>query len=303
VRAALQISDQLVPLLAALGPQTDPLREQVERIKVRLQQADELLDELQRSLATTTAGSGDALGLEQTRGLLQSLLDAITAFTDVPPEVVVAPLAVETQFVARLEPDFITFYAPAIMALLLQHVAVSLGSLALVRERLSGTFDLFVVAPITNLQLLIGKYLAYLFFTLTIATLLLVVLMAALGVPLFGSAVRVACVLVLLAISSVGLGFLLSILASSERQAVQFSMLALLSIVFFSGFALPIKALRQPALSLSYALPATYGGILLQDIMLRGLPGRELMYLALIAIGLGLFLACLAGLAWRTHSR
>ena len=78
--------------------------------------------------------------------------------------------------------------------------------------------------------------------------------------------------LLLLALAAVGLGFVLSLLASSERQAVQLSMLALLGVVFFSGFALPLHALEQPALSVSYALPATYGVVLLQDVMLRGYP-------------------------------
>lgn len=54
-------------------------------------------------------------------------------------------------------------------------------------------------------------------------------------------------------------GFACSLLATSERQAMQFSLLALLRSVVFSGFALPLNTLRQPALTMSYALAVTYG--------------------------------------------
>ena len=189
--------------------------------------------EVERAVATPAEGTpSEQLGLAQTRHSLQALRDAIGSFTRVPPEVVIAPLAVDTRFVARVKPDFITFFAPAILALLLQHVAVSLGALALVRERLAGTFDLYMVAPISNLRLVLGKYVAYVLFTLAIAGTLLAVLLAGLDVPLFGSPWRLALTLLLLALAAVGLGFVLSLLASSERQAVQLSMLALLGVVF-----------------------------------------------------------------------
>ncbi len=301
VRVALAATSQLLILLDELGPQAAPLREQVERTRVRLREAEVVLEAAERAIATPEAGAAPELSLAATRRNLQSLLDAIRTYTTLPPEVVIAPLNVETQLVARLEPDFITFFAPAIMALLLQHIAVSLGALALVRERLAGTFDLYIVAPTSNFQLLLGKYLAYVSFTLAIGGVLLTVLVAGLGVPVFGSAWRLALALVLVALASVGLGFALSLLATSERQAVQFSMLALLAIVFFSGFALPLDALRQPALSVSYALPATYGVVLFQDVMLRGLPGSNLFLLVLAGGALALFIACLLLLYWRTR--
>ncbi len=304
VQAALVLVNRSAELIAVLGPQAEPLGAQVERARSRLLQAQAALEVVEQAVATPTSESVESqLGLMQTRRNLEGLRNAIITYTAVPPEVVIAPLAVETQLVARFEPDFITFFAPAIVALLLQHVAVSLGALALVRERLAGTFDLYVVAPISNVYLLLGKYLAYVGFTIMIAFILLAVLLAGLGVPLFGSPWRLVLTLVLLALASVGLGFTLSLLATSERQAVQFSMLSLLGIVFFSGFALPLDALRQPALSISYMMPATYGVVLLQDVMLRGLPGSNRFLLILTLIGTGLFLLSLSLLSWRTRSR
>ena len=168
--------------------------------------------------------------------------------------------------------------------------------------RHAGTFELYTVAPTSNLQLLVGKYLAYLLFTLAIGGVLLGVLISPLlDVPLFGSPWQVALTLLLLALASIGLGLAFSLLATSERQAVQFAMLSLLGVMFFSGIALPLDALLTPALVCSYALPATYGVQLLQDIMLRGIPGSGRALLILAAMAAGLFAACLALLRWRTR--
>ncbi len=217
------------------------------------------------------------------------------------PEVIYEPVTARTTDLTPLKADIITYYGPAILALIVQHAAVSLGALALVRERLSGAFALFIVAPAKSLHLLLGKYLAYLVFVLTIGAAMLGVLLSPLlGIPLAGSAWRLAGVLLLLTLGSIGLGFVLSLLAASERQAVQFAMLSLLAVVFFSGIALPLDALQQPALTLSYLLPATYATDLLQDIMLLGLPGDRRFFLALAGMAAALFLAALALLRWRT---
>ena len=61
----------------------------------------------------------------------------------------------------RSVPNVVAFFAPAVLALVLQHMGVTLTALSLVRERLSGAMDIFRVAPVRALEILIGKYLAY----------------------------------------------------------------------------------------------------------------------------------------------
>lgn len=306
-RRQLQVAQRataaLDDALGLLGPEATPFQTQVTTLRRRLQEADRALQRADDTLATPDPRPvGEQIGLTQTRKSLQDLSDALDRLTSVPPEVAIAPLAADTEDVTRLNSDLIAFYAPAMLALIVQHAAVSLGALAIVRERLSGAFEIYQIAPTSNLQLLLGKYLAYFFFVLAVGVLLLGVLISPLlRVPLFGDPWRVALTLILMTLASIGLGLALSLLAVSERQAVQFSMLALLAIVFFSGFALPLDSLKQPALTVSYALPATYGGALLKDIMLKGLPGSDPFIIALGAMAAGLFILCLALLHWRTR--
>jgi ABC-2 type transport system permease protein len=73
-------------------------------------------------------------------------------------------------------------------------------------------------------------------------------------------------------------------------------MVILLASIFFSGLFLPLYRLWWPAQIVSWSMPATYGMTMLQDIMLRGLQPNLYLYAALVAIGIGLFLAAWFGL-------
>jgi ABC-2 type transport system permease protein len=208
----------------------------------------------------------------------------------IPPEVIAAPTRAEPKNLAPISPSVVQFFAPAVLALVLQHMGVTLTALSLVRERLSGAMDIFRVAPVRALEILVGKYLAYAFFNLAIAAAICFLLVGALHVPLLSTPGQVAIVVGLLSFSSLGLGLLISTLVDSERGAVQLAMLVLLASVFFSGFVLPLDQFLTPLRIAAYSLPVTHGIQLLQDYMLRGstTEGWELEVLA--GIGVVLFL-------------
>ncbi|HEV8636051.1 MAG TPA: ABC transporter permease [Chloroflexota bacterium] len=210
--------------------------------------------------------------------------------TRVPPYVIAQPTRAEIRNLAQTTPAVVTFFAPAVLALVLQHMAVTLSALSMVRERLGGAIELFRVAPVTPMEILIGKYLGYGFLSVLIAAIGAALLVFGLGVPLRGDLPWFAGVILLLSFASLGLGLLISILADSERQAVQLSMLVLLASVFFSGFVLPLEDFLPQVRWFAYALPVTHGIRLLQDFMLRGGTYAVWQLWALAAVGIGLFL-------------
>jgi len=253
------------------------------------------MDPLQAGIAQATA-----VGLVQevNRQLLKSALTSLGIETvsigspgvKIPAEVVASPLKLEARNMAPAQPTFVTFFAPAILALVLQHLAITLTALSMIRERTSGAMDLFRVSPVHGLELLVGKYLAYGVLTLLIAGFLVATLTMSLGVPLVGERLALVGLVLLLTFASLGLGLLISLIANSERHAVQLAMLVLLAAMFFSGFVLPVEEFREPIKYLAYAMPVTYGVALFQDEMLRGGGGTPAWYAAaLLAIGVVLF--------------
>jgi ABC-2 type transport system permease protein len=155
------------------------------------------------------------------------------------------------------------------------------------------------VAPIAPWEILTGKYMSYTVLILTIAGILTALIVWLMGVPLFGSLAFYALTMVLLCIASLGWGFLISLFSKRESQAVQLSMLLLISSVFFSGFFLPIFALMPAVRVISYALPVTYGIEALQGIMLAGRDPSAAVLLPLVGLGLGLYALCALIYTWQ----
>jgi ABC-2 type transport system permease protein len=170
-----------------------------------------------------------------------------------------------------------------------------------VRERLLGAMELFRVAPVSILQVVLGKYLGYTLFigVITAALVGLMIWPVALGVPFLGSAALFVLMVVLLTLASLGIGFLISAWSKSDSQAVQLSMLMLLLSIFFSGFFLPLENFRVPINYVGYALPLTHGIAGFQAIMLRGIGPGALTWLLLAIIAGVSFIAVTTISQWQ----
>ena len=188
----------------------------------------------------------------------------------IPADVVAAPTESRLVNLAPNAPTVTSYFGPAVLALILQHLAVTLVSMSLVRERSSGVMELFRISPVSSAEVLAGKVLAYGILGFVVAGLTTILLVVGLGVPALADPGYLALAIGLLLLASLGLGLLIAVISDSERQAVQLSLLVLLASVFFSGFVLAIDEFTPPVRALAYALPVTHGIQLLQDFMLRG---------------------------------
>ncbi|HEY7600378.1 MAG TPA: ABC transporter permease [Candidatus Limnocylindrales bacterium] len=208
----------------------------------------------------------------------------------IPAEVIAAPTELVLTNLAPSQPVVVTYFGPAVLALVLQHMAVTLTALSFVRERASGVMELFRVSPVNSLELVLGKYLGLGIVSAIVATITTLLLIYVLGVPLLGDPWLVVAIVALLSFASLGVGLLISVVSDSERQAVQLSLLVLLASVFFSGFVLPVHEFTPLVQGFSYLLPVTHGIALLQDVMLRGGTQEWWQLSALGASGVVLFL-------------
>jgi len=188
----------------------------------------------------------------------------------IPPDVVAAPTTSTLENIAPSKPGVLSFFGPAVLALILQHLAVTLVALSLVRERKSGIMEMFRISPVSAVEILAGKIIAFFVLGAGIAAATVGLLIAGFNIPVLGDPALIAAVIAIFLLASLGVGLLIAMLSDSERQAVQLSLLVLLAAVFFSGFVLSIDEFSPLVRSLAYLLPVTHGITLLQDLMLRG---------------------------------
>ena len=81
-------------------------------------------------------------------GQTYALSAGAAAAAQIPPSVVAAPTKAEVDNIAPSQPGVVQFFGTAVLALVLQHMAVTLIALSVVRERTTGLFELFRVSPI-----------------------------------------------------------------------------------------------------------------------------------------------------------
>jgi ABC-2 type transport system permease protein len=228
--------------------------------------------------------------LERIETGLAELEENLGEFERISPEIIVSPFRSEIRGLAPFQPETPDFFAPAVVALLLQHMAVTFASLSIVRERTVGTMELFRVSPLSSAEALLGKYISYMLLGALITTALTLLLIYGLGLPMLGLWLNYVLVVTAILFTSLGIGFLISILSQTDSQAVQYTMIVLLASVFFSGFMLSLNMLWEPVRVVSWMLPTTYGIILLRDIILRGLAPDLTLLIGLVGIGIGLLI-------------
>jgi ABC-2 type transport system permease protein len=254
------------------------------------------LDNINNKLNALEVGfnRGDANSAQQQANLaglrpaVQSLAAKAAKVANIPPDVLVEPILSQAKNLVSTPTNYTNFYSPAVIILLLQHVAITLSSLSNVRDRLIGAIEIFRVAPISPFQILTGKFISFMLLLLIVGAVLVALITQVMGVPfinLGGNWPMALAVVAATIYASLGLGFLIAGLSKTESQAVQLAMLLLLGSLFFTGFIVPFNQFNQLVQYIGYAIPMTFGATSLQNVMLDNRP-LDLFYLVMpIAIG------------------
>lgn len=275
--------------LEEAGGQTDTVTTLMTELELLQTETNDLVTATQDD---TTLNEGQARVIE-VENKLAGLDQLLGQYQEMDGAVLVAPFRSESLSITQVNIEPMHFYVPAVIALLLQHLSITLAGLSIIREKLGGAMELFRAAPVTAFEMLLGKYISYLFLTGMLAVVLTALIIFVLRVPQLGDWSYFLLVVLALLLTSLGLGFHISLSARSDSQAIQYGMLTLLSAIFFSGFFLPLYRLALPVQIVSWLLPATYGTVMLQDVMLRGQRPSLLLILGLFTFAAVLFL-----LAW-----
>ena len=131
-------------------------------------------------------------------------------------------------------------------------------SVAMLRERTSGTLERLLTTPLAKLDLLLGYALAFGVAALLQATLASVLALGPLGLDPAGSIALVLLFAVANAVLGMALGLLVSAFAQSEFQAVQFLPAFVLPQLLLCGLIAPREQMAGALEAISAVLPMTY---------------------------------------------
>jgi ABC transporter DrrB family efflux protein len=131
-------------------------------------------------------------------------------------------------------------------------------SVAMLRERTSGTLERLLTTPLAKLDLLVGYALAFGAAALVQAGLASALALGPLGLDPEGSVALVLLLAVANAVLGMALGLLVSAFAQSEFQAVQFMPAFVLPQLLLCGLIAPREQMAGALEAISALLPMTY---------------------------------------------
>ncbi|HEY8647458.1 MAG TPA: ABC transporter permease [Gaiellaceae bacterium] len=211
--------------------------------------------------------------------------------------VLVVPPALLTllRYVFDASPETFARIGPPLVGLFPLIVMFLITSIAMLRERTTGTLERLMSMPLAKLDLLLGYGLAFALLAAVQAAVTSTVAFWWLDLHTSGSVLAVAALAIANAVLGMALGLFLSAFASTEFQAVQFMPAVLFPQVLLSGLLAPREQMPHVLRIASDVLPVTYAYDALARVT-SGLSGGRLWLDVGVTLG-AILLALMLGAA------
>jgi ABC-2 type transport system permease protein len=158
-------------------------------------------------------------------------------------------------------------------------------SIAMLRERTTGTLERLMSLPLAKLDLLLGYGLAFALVGAIQASVTAGVALGLLDLDVEGSIWLLMAIAVANAVLGMALGLFLSAFATTEFQAVQFMPAAILPQVLLCGLLVPRERMVELLEWISWALPMTYAYEALSRVSGEAEEGWRLLAEVTVVVG------------------
>ncbi|AWN18083.1 ABC transporter permease [Streptococcus sobrinus] len=165
--------------------------------------------------------------------------------------------------------NFFNKMIPIMMGFIVFFFVFLISGMALLKERTSGTLDRLLATPVKRSDIVFGYLLAYGLLAVVQTLVIVFATIWLLDIEVVGNVAYVILVNVLMALVALAFGILLSTLAKSEFQMMQFIPLVVIPQFFFSGL-IPLDSMASWVRVIGKFLPLPYSGDALTKVMMRG---------------------------------
>jgi ABC-2 type transport system permease protein len=197
------------------------------------------------------------------------------------------PIPFEMRPAILFNPDLRSsfFFVPGVMAMILVMISALLTSVAITREKESGTLEQLLVSPVRPWEIVLGKVLPYILLAFLDAALILGVALLLFAVPFRGSLPLLVGLTTLYVLTALSLGLLISTRARTQQVAMMAALTAtLLPTVMLSGLIFPIASMPRALQYVSMLIPARYFLLIVRGVLLKG-SGLEQLLAPTLALG------------------
>lgn len=193
-------------------------------------------------------------------------------------------------------------FSPVFVGLFAFFFVFLIAGVSFLRERTSGTLERLLATPLRRWEIVVGYMAGFGIFTSLQAVLIAGYTVYGLGSMMTGSFGYVLLIMLLLSLTALSFGTLLSAFANSEFQMIQFIPLVIVPQVFFSGL-FDLESISPWLRWIAHITPLKYGADALKDVMIRGEGWSSIASDVYVLAGLSLVFMAANVLALRKHRK
>jgi len=166
--------------------------------------------------------------------------------------------------------DSRNFYVPGVVAFLIMLLTLLFTSMAVIREKESGTMEQLIVTPLKPVELILGKTIPYIIVVESQMVIVTVVAILWFRVPMVGSASLLFLATCLFLLSTLGIGLFISTVSVTQQQAMMTTFFFAMPFFMLSGFVFPIGNMPPVIQWLTLLNPLRYLLVIIRGIFLKG---------------------------------
>ncbi len=182
-------------------------------------------------------------------------------------------------------------FVPGVMGLILILICAMMSSIAIVREKETGTIEVLLASPLKPVTIISAKLVPYFALSIINLTMILLLSVFVLNVPVAGSLFWLTVVSLLYIFLALSLGLLISTVVNTQMAAMLVSGMGLMMpIMLLSGMMFPIESMPGILQWISAIVPARWYIAAVKKIMIQGVEiqyvAKELIILGMMALAI-----------------
>lgn len=203
---------------------------------------------------------------------------------------------IDVETTVRYNPSFNLRYftIPAQVAFITYQITLAIASLGLAREKELGTLEQLIVAPLSRLEIVLGKAIPALIIGGVNFLFMLALAIHLFQVPLRGSIWFLLGTTLLFITAEIGWGMLISSVSRTQQQAILFVFILAIFDVSFSGYLVPVQNLPGVMRFVARLVPMYHQLVVIRAVMLKGATLTALWSHVLALTGLAVMVLVIA---------
>lgn len=182
-------------------------------------------------------------------------------------------------------------FVPGVMGLILMLICAMMTSIAIVREKETGTMEVLLASPIKPILIILSKMTPYFLISIINLTTILLLAYFVLEVPITGSLVSIVVVSLVFILVALSFGLLISSIVKTQVAAMLISGMGLIMpMILLSGMVYPIESMPPALQCFSCIIPARWFIDAMRKLMVQGVSPVFIFKDLLILLSMALFL-------------